>query len=239
MLAIACAFAALRGRRRTDGGPETDHVALRGFLEEVRAAAGAGVTVHALAYGLPPEARDLLRQPDAVPPPRVRWHHAPGLAAWTDEVHRLLSTDAEPPRESAPAPHPLRDALMSWSTTWTPAAAPFTRVAAPRPSYDIPVICGSSNDSNAGEAHTIGLPAAPAASEVTLFDTPPGAPVTTEPVVDRLREVLLSGGHRPGDRVREAPLALGLGLSRRVVRAGLRALAAEGMLDLLPSGATA
>ncbi|MFE7835434.1 FCD domain-containing protein [Streptomyces sp. NPDC057474] len=35
------------------------------------------------------------------------------------------------------------------------------------------------------------------------------------------------------------PLALRLGLSRREVRAGLRALAEEGMLDLLPGGATA
>ncbi|MBP8536751.1 GntR family transcriptional regulator [Streptomyces sp. MK37H] len=53
------------------------------------------------------------------------------------------------------------------------------------------------------------------------------------------RDALLAGPYRPGDRVREAPLAARLGLSRRVVRAGLRALAEEGMLDPLPGGATA
>ncbi|MFE1885080.1 GntR family transcriptional regulator [Streptomyces diastatochromogenes] len=54
-----------------------------------------------------------------------------------------------------------------------------------------------------------------------------------------LREAVLAGGYRPGDRVREAPLAVRLDLSRRVARAGLRALADEGMLELLPGGATA
>ncbi|WDF35685.1 GntR family transcriptional regulator [Streptomyces sp. T12] len=78
---------------------------------------------------------------------------------------------------------------------------------------------------------------------MTSPDAPPGAPVTTDPVVGLLREAVLDavleGGHRPGDRVREAPLAARLGVSRRVVRAGLRELAEEGMLDLLPGGATA
>jgi DNA-binding GntR family transcriptional regulator len=74
---------------------------------------------------------------------------------------------------------------------------------------------------------------------ITSADAPPGAPNSTDPAVGRLREAVLTSGYRPGDRVREAPLAVRLGLSRRVVRAGLRALAEEGMLELLPGGTTA
>ncbi|MFJ3669657.1 GntR family transcriptional regulator [Streptomyces sp. NPDC090106] len=70
-------------------------------------------------------------------------------------------------------------------------------------------------------------------------DDSPGAPLTTDPAVGLLRGTLLTGGHRPGDRVPQAPLALRLGLSRRGVRTALHTLAEEGMLDLLPGGATA
>ncbi|MFI6737738.1 helix-turn-helix domain-containing protein [Nonomuraea sp. NPDC050451] len=261
VLAVACAFAALRGERHLD------HPALRAFLEQVRSAVGAGASVHVLAHGVPAQECDALDRPDTAA--RLRWHRAPSPAAWTDEAHRLLAADtqfsreaadtqlpreaahgqfpreaadtqllrepadAQSPRETAPDLPRLRDALLTWSTTWTPATAPFTRVAAPRPPYDTPAICGPGNDSNARDARAQDLPGSASP------DAPPGAPITTDPVVGLLREALLSGRHRPGERVREAPLAARLGLSRRVIRAGLRALAEEGMLDLLPGGATA
>ncbi|MDX2938574.1 helix-turn-helix domain-containing protein [Streptomyces ipomoeae] len=236
VLAVACAFAALRGNHHTEDAPWADHPALHTFLEQVRSTAGAGATVHLLAHGVPAQACGALGGPDTTVPARLRWHRAPSPAAWTDETQRLLAADARLPREAAPEPHRLRDALLTWSTTWTPSAAPFTRVAAPRPSYDVPAICGPENDSNAWDARALGHPAA---AQITFPDTPPGAPITTDPVVGLLRDAVLAAGHRPGDRVREAPLAVRLGLSRRVVRAGLQALAGEGMLDLLPSGATA
>ncbi|TLS47752.1 GntR family transcriptional regulator [Streptomyces montanus] len=239
VLAVACAFAALRGKQHTEDSPGTDHPDLRAFLEQARAAAGAGAIVHLLANGVPAEGCGVLQRPDTALPPRLRWHHAPSPVAWTDETQRLLAAETQLPREATPDPHSLRDALLSWSTTWTPSAAPFTRVAAPRPSYDTPAICGPDNDSNARDARAPGHPAIPATPQITSPDAPPGAPITTDPVVGLLRESVLDGPYRPGDRVREAPLAARLGLSRRVVRAGLRALAEEGMLDLLPSGATA
>jgi DNA-binding GntR family transcriptional regulator len=239
VLAVACAFTALRGRRRPAEAPATDEPALLAFLEQVRSAAGAGTTVHVLAHGVPAQLCGLPDQPGTTVPPRLRWHHAPSPAAWTDETQRLLAPDSRLPRETASDPHRLRDALLTWSTTWTPAAAPFARITAPHPSYDTPAICGPVSDSNIPDARALGDLAAPAATRVTSQDLPPGAPLTTDPVVGALREALLTGGHRPGDRVREAPLAGRLGVSRRSIRAGLRALADEGTLDLLPGGATA
>ncbi|MES4908607.1 MULTISPECIES: GntR family transcriptional regulator [unclassified Streptomyces] len=224
-----------RGGQRTEGAPGADHAALRAFVEQVRPAA-AGANVHLLAYGVPAQVCGVVERPDTAVPARPRRHHAPGPAAWADEARRLLAADAPLAGEAAPDLPRLRDALLTWSTTWTPSASPFTRIAAPRPSYDAPAICGPDSDSDAHPARALGHPAVP---RNTSHDAPPGAPVTTDPVVGLLREALLAGGHRPGDRVREAPLAARLGLSRRVVRAGLRALAEEGMLDLLPGGTTA
>ncbi|MBT2417773.1 GntR family transcriptional regulator [Streptomyces sp. ISL-22] len=231
VLAVACAFAALRGDGQTPGPLD-----LGAFLQQVGSVAGAGEVVHLLTHGMPAPACEA---PDTAVPPRLRWHRPPGPAAWTDEIRRLLAADAHVTGEAAVDPHRLRDALLTWSTTWTPAAAPVTRVAAPRPSYDTPAICGRNNDSNARITRALADPGLPAATRIASSDAPPGAPVTTDPVVGLLREAVLAGGHLPGDRVREAPLAARLGLSRRVVCAGLWALAEEGMLDLLPSGATA
>lgn len=238
VLAVAGAFAALRGKRHKEDQTWTDHPALRAFLERVSSAAGAGASVHLLTHGVPAEAPGAHRQPDTAALP-LRWHRAPSPAAWTDEIRRLLGADAQLRREAAPDLSHLRDALLTWSTTWTSSAAPFTLIAAPRPAYDTPAICGRDNDSNLRDARALRRPAVPDAPGIPFPDAPPGAPITTDPAVGVLREALLAGGYRPGDRVREAPLAIRLGLSRRVVRAGLRALAEEGMLDLLPSGATA
>ncbi|WP_433509134.1 helix-turn-helix domain-containing protein [Nonomuraea sp. CA-143628] len=232
VLAVACAFAALRGERHTEDVLSD----LRAFLEQVGSAAGAGANVHVLTYGVPAEACDApSTRPDPGVRPRLRWHRAPSPVAWTDETRRLLAPDAQLPHGAAPDQPRLRDALLTWSTTWTPAAAPFARIAVPRPPYDIPAICGPDNDSNARAIRALGHPALPTVSQITS----PGAPITTDPVVGLLRESVLAGHYRSGDRVRETPLAVRLGLSRRVIRAGLRALAEEGMLDLLPGGATA
>jgi len=243
VLAVASAFAALRGGRHPRDTPWTDHPALRTFLEQAGVAADTGGVVHLLAHGVTAECHSGCQDVS----PRLRWHHVPGPAEWTDETRRLLATDARPAHETAPetvpesAPdaHRLRDALLTWSTTWTSSAGPFTRVAAPRPVYDTPSICGSGNDSNARDVCAPGHADDPMATRFTSPDEPPGAPLTTDPVVGLLREALLAGPLRPGDRVRETPLGSRLGLSRRAVRAGLRALAEEGMLDLLPGGATA
>ncbi|NUS85546.1 MAG: helix-turn-helix domain-containing protein [Streptomyces sp.] len=239
VLAVACAFADLRGRQHGENTSGTDHSAMDAFLEQMRSAAGAGTSVHLLAYGIPARACGTLDGSDPAASVRLRWHRAPSREAWTDEARRLLAADGQVPPEAAPDLPRLRDALLTWSSTWTPSAAPFTRIAAPRPSYDSPAICGPDSDSNVDDVHTLDHRAPSRAAQLTSPEVSPGAPITTDPVVGTLRETLLTGDYRPGDRVLEAPLALRLGLSRRGVRAGLHALAEEGMLDLLPGGATA
>ncbi|MDI3389174.1 helix-turn-helix domain-containing protein [Streptomyces sp. B-S-A8] len=212
---------------------------LRAFLERVTSEAGAGAHVHLLAHGVPAEARGVLDGPDTADPRCLRWHPAPTPAEWTEETRRLLAVDGRLPRGAAPEGSRLRDALLTWSTTWTPSATPFMRTVTARPPYESPAICGPGSDSRVRDARTAERVDTATAPRTAPVDAPPGAPLTTDPVVALLREAVLAAGHRPGDRVREAPLASRLGLSRRVVRAGLRALAEEGMLEPLPGGATA
>ncbi|MGI5498999.1 helix-turn-helix domain-containing protein [Lentzea sp. CA-135723] len=189
VLAVACAFARLRG---TAPPPS--------FLDGV----ATGPKVRLLVCG-------------TSAPGGPHWHYAPDARAWVEEVHRLLAGAHSP----APGPSRLRDALLTWSTTWTPAARPFALAAAPGASYSAP-ISGRDSDSPAPAARTV---------------RPSAAELTTDPLVERLRETLLAGPLVAGERVREAPLATGLGCSRRAVRTALRALAEEGLLDLLPTGA--
>lgn len=64
------------------------------------------------------------------------------------------------------------------------------------------------------------------------------APVTTttrrEVVLDALRRALLSGELKPGQRVKEAPLAEALGVSRPTVREAIYQLVHEGSLVQVP-----
>ncbi|MFF5991185.1 helix-turn-helix domain-containing protein [Prauserella flavalba] len=54
-------------------------------------------------------------------------------------------------------------------------------------------------------------------------------------VVPVLRESIAGGRFQPGERIKEAPLAAQLGVSRGTVRDALRTLADDGLLDLLPN----
>lgn len=197
------------GFARLRGGVGGHGDALDAFVARTRATVTSGTTVHFLAYGVPAADRGT---PD--------WHHVPTAEAWTGEAQRLLAT-ARLPRKAAPVPPRLRDALLAWAGAWTPDAPAFAQVVAPLPSYATPFICGPDSDSKVPEQRAPEHPA---------------MPVNT--LVDALRDAVLAGGPRSGERVREAPLATRLGVSRRVVRAGLRALVEEGMLDPLPGGGT-
>jgi GntR family transcriptional regulator of vanillate catabolism len=52
----------------------------------------------------------------------------------------------------------------------------------------------------------------------------------------KLRELILSGGLTPGERVSEPPLASRLGVSRTPLRAALLRLEEEGLLNAIPTG---
>src|SRR5215467_3321983 len=51
-----------------------------------------------------------------------------------------------------------------------------------------------------------------------------------------LREMLLRGDFRPGERLSELPLVARLGVSRTPIRLALDRLAHEGLLELAPAG---
>ena len=53
-------------------------------------------------------------------------------------------------------------------------------------------------------------------------------------VADRLRRLILTGHHKPGDRLVEDRLSAQLGVSRVPIREALRTLAAEGLVDIPP-----
>lgn len=61
-------------------------------------------------------------------------------------------------------------------------------------------------------------------------DAATGASASLE-VADRVRDAVLAGRLRPGERVNEVHLSRSLGVSRTPTRAALHALAAEGLLD--------
>ena len=52
----------------------------------------------------------------------------------------------------------------------------------------------------------------------------------------RLREMILDGEFRPGERISEAPLAARIGVSRTPIRLTLERLAHEGLLEPYPTG---
>src|SRR5947208_10699699 len=51
-----------------------------------------------------------------------------------------------------------------------------------------------------------------------------------------LREMLLRGDFRPGERLSELPLVARLGVSRTPIRLALDRLANQGLLEVVPSG---
>ena len=55
-----------------------------------------------------------------------------------------------------------------------------------------------------------------------------------ELAVERLRDAILDGQFRPGDRLVERVLCERLGVSRTVVREALRHLETEGLVDVVP-----
>ncbi|WP_170185552.1 GntR family transcriptional regulator [Lapillicoccus jejuensis] len=63
---------------------------------------------------------------------------------------------------------------------------------------------------------------------------PPGGPPALDAVVDRLRQSVLDGLRRPGDRLDETRLGRELGVSRNTLREAFRVLAHEHLLEHRP-----
>lgn len=61
------------------------------------------------------------------------------------------------------------------------------------------------------------------------------ATLASERAYDAIREMIVTGEYRPGDRLRESDLSERAGVSRTPVREALRRLIAEGLIDFLPN----
>ena len=62
-------------------------------------------------------------------------------------------------------------------------------------------------------------------------NAPAADPSAAISATDRLREAILTGAHKPGERINEVHLSRALGVSRTPTRAALHALSAEGLVD--------
>jgi DNA-binding GntR family transcriptional regulator len=70
-----------------------------------------------------------------------------------------------------------------------------------------------------------------------VSQSPPARPAhrpLSAAVTDELRRLIVQGGLRPGDRLREDELATALEVSRFPVREAIHSLASEGLVELLP-----
>src|SRR4051794_26097753 len=61
------------------------------------------------------------------------------------------------------------------------------------------------------------------------------APSNVELAVQAIREAVVAGRLRPGERIKEVPLAEDLGFSRAPVRDALRLLERDGLVELVPN----
>jgi len=61
------------------------------------------------------------------------------------------------------------------------------------------------------------------------------APSNTEVVADALREAIVKGWLAPGERIKEIPLSVQLGVSRGPIREALRLLAHDGLVTIIPN----
>jgi DNA-binding GntR family transcriptional regulator len=108
----------------------------------------------------------------------------------------------------------------SESRMWLPAISPRTHAAAAQ------TICNTVHGEKEHQVAASGR------------DTNALAPVTSttrrEVVIDAIRRALLAGELRPGQRVKEAPLAEALGVSRPTVREAIYQLVHEGSLVQVP-----
>ena len=82
------------------------------------------------------------------------------------------------------------------------------------------------DETNADEAHDLGE---------RLANGPIRRRSLHEQVTDRVRDMIIEGELAPGDRINEVDLVERLGVSRTPLREALRTLAAESLIDTLPS----
>jgi DNA-binding GntR family transcriptional regulator len=81
----------------------------------------------------------------------------------------------------------------------------------------------------------VSVVAAPEAIQSTAFSRPRGSSPEVERVMEYVREGIAQGRLSPGQKLVEIDLCTALGLKRGPVREGLRMLAGQGVLELIPN----
>ncbi|WP_223838363.1 GntR family transcriptional regulator [Saccharopolyspora pogona] len=236
LFAVANAFASLRGM--TTGTPG-DRVSLRAFLGHLDRTVAASMNVHLLAGGLDEPA---LRTVDEWlhRQPRFRCHSAPDQSSWIDEIDFLLANNPLPGHENlfgfAASLTKVRNDVRAWCRTWTPRTSPYSWAKSPRALWSGDAANRSlNNDSKSVSETTSEQPGRDLEPTSPIPDDSATASGTTDRVVHLVREALAAGQYHAGERVKEAPLAARLGVSRGPIREALRVLAEEGMLERLPN----
>lgn len=217
-----------------DSAAPASTAALGSFLEDLGARVPAHVDLYLLVADAPGGVgvRDTLDAWVERHPRGQRRHFSfdPEGSSWLDAAEALLAHPAPLGHDDSTGygttlPK-LRAALRSWCDGGTPPAGAFAWIGA---TYD-------SSDAGGGQTR-IRKDGNVIAGGVA--DAERAASDLSDPVVQELLETLLTATLRSGERVKEAPLADRLGISRRALGKALRVLAGEGLLEALPDGGTA
>lgn len=230
LFAVANAFASIKG----DYAGETPGSALRDFLDHLHRSVPAGVAVHLIVAGLDTlshQSLDLwLREH-----PRFHVHEAAPSPAWIDDIDILLSRSPlshDSVLGFATSIDELREDVRGWLNTWTPSTQPFSWIKSRRSLWSTQDEVRGTKNSKSGK--NLEAPSVEA-EESEASQGAAGSPRIADKVAHLVREALANGQFKPGERVKEAPLATRLEVSRGPVREALRVLAEEGMLELLPN----
>lgn len=237
LLAVANAFALVRNQANAHDlpGPGTS---LRALLQDLDHRVPPDLEVHLLVSGEPNASAGDAIEAWARRHPRFHQHLVPADSSWLDQVERLLASNPLLGHENAhgfvASLARLRDDLHAWCSTWTQHTPPLVWTKNPwvprREDH------WSLNKDSDVPDHARMRPTTPGVHDSSdgASDTARGRPDITDRVAQLVREALITGQFQHGERVKEAPLATRLGLSRGPVREALRVLAEEGMLERLP-----
>ncbi|MFD7500119.1 GntR family transcriptional regulator [Streptomyces sp. NPDC059850] len=226
VLAAAGAFAAAAPDESNLSDVSEAHTSgFRVFLDRLHQATRPGTEVHILVDGAAvhtdPHVAHWLRRH-----PRVRMHPVAVGRTWTGDARALLlGNPADRHGTVARAlVRDLRDHVRTWLADrsgpliWVPGQP---------------------------ERHHVGYDSPPDASRLTATSGAgtavtgvPGSPRLVDRVAHALREQIASGHFPPGERIKEAPLAARLGVSRGPVRDALRLLAEDGLVESMPHRGT-
>lgn len=238
VFAVANAFAQVRGDSQPDESREDG--SLGAFLQRLERSVPASMTVHLLVDG-PGFAEQSASASWLIEYPRFRPHVVPLDGSWLGEVDVLLARNPLSSDEHilgfGASLGGLREEIRTWCSAWAPDTRPFAWIKSPRSLWrGDPDYYGLINDSDKSIAVHLSGPDGADGEAGAVTKSP--QPVTTR-IADRVaqlvREELANGRFKPGERVKESPLASRLGVSRGPVREALRVLAEEGMLELLPT----